>query len=101
MNNKGQALIEFIIILPIFIMILLVVFDYVRIIETKILLENTMEEVILDSDYIPKDDITINKTSNGDYEKIELSKEISLSSPILSPILSNPYKVEISRSIHE
>ena len=35
MNNKGQALVEFIIILPIFIMIILVVFDYARIIQTK------------------------------------------------------------------
>ena len=40
MNKKGQALIEFIIILPIFIMIMLAVFDYVRIYSEKSNLEN-------------------------------------------------------------
>lgn len=36
MNKKGQALIEFIIILPIFIMMMLAVFDCVRIYSEKV-----------------------------------------------------------------
>ena len=40
MSKKGQALVEFIIILPVFLMLLLAVFDYVKIIQTK------MDEVL-------------------------------------------------------
>ena len=57
MNKKGQALIEFIIILPIFIMLMLAVFDYVRIYSEKSNLESVIEDVIL-SNELNDDNIT-------------------------------------------
>ena len=50
-NKKGQALIEFIIILPVFVMIMVSVFDYVRIYNEKSMLESVIEEVIINDDY--------------------------------------------------
>ena len=46
MNNKGQALVEFIIIIPVVILIFLAILDYTRIILLRSSLEDTIEEVI-------------------------------------------------------
>ena len=46
MNNKGQALVEFIIIIPVLILIILAIFDYSQIIKTRSDLEDMMEEVV-------------------------------------------------------
>ena len=101
MNNKGQALIEFIIIMPILIMILLVIFDYAQIIQTKMSLESTMEEVVLNKDYPLSEDTTLETNKDGEYQKYTLKKDVKILSPILSAALGNPYKVEVDRSVHE
>ena len=68
MNKKGQALIEFIIILPIFIMLMLAVFDYVRIYSEKSNLESVIEDVIL-SNELNDDNITVLKETEKDKTK--------------------------------
>ena len=44
--KKGQALVEFVIILPIFLFLLLGVIDVGRIMYTKVNLENTISDVV-------------------------------------------------------
>ena len=46
MNRKGQALVEFVLILPIFIMILFVVVDFGMILNKKNELENVSVDVV-------------------------------------------------------
>lgn len=101
MNKRGQALVEFIIILPIFILLMLAVFDYVRIIETKMKLESTMEDVILDENMSLENNITLFKDNKDNKVEYVLSKEIEIYSPVLSGILSNPYRIEIKRVLNE
>ena len=46
MNNKGQALVEFVLILPVFILILFVIVDFGMIISTKNSLENKSLDIV-------------------------------------------------------
>ncbi|MDD5865820.1 MAG: TadE/TadG family type IV pilus assembly protein [bacterium] len=100
MNKKGQALIEFIIILPIFIMIMLAVFDYVRIYSEKSNLESVMEDVVL-SNELKDDNITLLKELDDEKTKYTLNKSIDIYSPVISVILGNKYVVSVSRTIYE
>ena len=100
MNKKGQALIEFIIILPIFIMLMLAVFDYVRIYSEKSNLESVMEDVIL-SNELNDDNITILKETDEEKTKYILNKSIDIYSPVISVIIGNKYVVSVSRVIYE
>lgn len=93
-NKKGQALIEFIIILPVFVMIMVSVFDYVRIYNEKSMLESVIEEVIINNDY-ENNDVDIIKNENN----YTVSKEIIIYSPLLTPFLGNNYKVSVERKL--
>ena len=46
MNKKGQALVEFVIILPIFLMLLFIVIDFGKILFSRIELENLSNDVV-------------------------------------------------------
>ena len=100
MNKKGQALIEFIIILPIFIILMLAVFDYVRIYSEKSNLESVIEDVIL-SNELNDDNITILKETDDEKTKYTLNKSIDIYSPVISVIIGNKYVVSVSRVIYE
>lgn len=100
MNRKGQALIEFIIILPIFIMLMLAVFDYVRIYSEKSNLESIIEDVIL-SNELNDDNIILLKETDEDKTKYILNKSIDIYSPVISVIIGNKYVVSVSRVIYE
>lgn len=100
MNRKGQALIEFIIILPIFIMLMLAVFDYVRIYSEKSKLESVMEDVILDNN--ANTDVKFTKKQiDGNKVEYTVSKDIDIYSPVLSVILGNNYEVSTKRVVYE
>ena len=107
MNRKGQALIEFVLILPIFILILFATVDFGLILSKKNELENISVDVVsmiksnksineISSMY---PDISINEESNNGYTKVIISKEVDIMTPGLNLILGNPYKIEIERSI--
>ena len=100
MNKKGQALIEFIIILPIFIMLMLAVFDYVRIYSEKSNLESVIEDVIL-SNELKDDNITLLKELDDEKTKYTLNKSIDIYSPVISVIIGDKYVVSVSRTIYE
>ena len=98
MNKKGQALVEFIIIMPIMLMILLAIFDYGRIINAKLDLEHAMDEATLKDNY---NEYNYNCNTSEDKKVCKMSKNIELSCPILVSILSKEYKVEIERVAYE
>lgn len=102
MNNKGQALIEFIIIIPIFVMLLLAAFDYARINSTKIELERKVEEIILTTGEEYNDNGTVLDISVTDNKRTyTLSKKIDIYSPILVPIINNDYEIKVKRVVYE
>ena len=107
MNRKGQALVEFVLILPIFILILFSVYDIGMIIYNKNVLESTSNDVILmltndsDIDEIKSkyNDITISINDDGKYYNITLNKKIDILTPGLNLVLGSPYNVEVERVI--
>lgn len=108
MNRKGQALIEFVLILPVLILILFIIFDFGNIFYSKYELQNqSMEIVRLVKDNKTIDDITyiyskldieIN-TYKEDYKKITITKEIDLITPLLDNILDAPYLIKVERIV--
>lgn len=107
MNRKGQALVEFVLILPIFIMILFVVVDFGMILNKK----NELENVSVDVVNMLKNDITLEEIkssySNIDidvskkdkYLNVVISEDVNILTPGLNRVLGDPYKVKIERNI--
>lgn len=100
MNKKGQALVEFIIILPIFIMIMLAAFDFVKILQTRSNLESIIEEIILDEDYSLNEKYLLKTETDNNIITYKLSTDVEMVSPLVTLVTGNPYKVMVERSIY-
>jgi len=106
-NNKGQALVEFVLILPIFIFLLLVIIDFGIIFNEKNNLENVSLDIInLYNNGTSLEDIKKLYLKNKivimdevDYYKINISKDINLITPGLSRIFGEPYTIDVERNI--
>lgn len=111
MSKRGQALVEFVIILPIFLILVLGVLDIGKILYCKTSLENDLSEVMalyekglteeeivasLDLDNV---ELAILKEDN--MVRIYLTEEVDIVTPGLNFILDNPYYVKVSRSYYE
>ena len=99
MNKKGQALVEFILVLPILIIILLLVIDFGRLLIMKNHLEVVLTTVDNNTDVINDKEYKITITKDGNY--IVLKSCINVYTPGLSKILGNPSCVETSKEIKE
>lgn len=107
MNRKGQALVEFILILPIFIMILFAIVDFGTILNKKSELENTSSDIInmLKNNNSISDikniysKLDISLESDKKYTKIFISEEINIMTPGLNLVLGNPYQIKVERVI--
>ena len=110
MNRKGQALVEFVLILPVFLFLIFAVYDFGMIFNKKNTLENTSTDIVelykngktLDEmvAIYPNFDITI--ISANDYDEIKISDKVKIITPGLNRIMGNPYVVEVKRYIpHE
>ena len=109
LNRHGQALIEFVLILPILLLLIFAFLDFGRIIMVKNHLENVLSDVIVLYDnneideinkFLSNDDYKISYSiNNGEYTKITLDVKLDLITPGLNHVLSNPYIVKVERSI--
>jgi Flp pilus assembly protein TadG len=109
-NNKGQALVEFIIVLPILLLIIMAIIDFGNIFSKKYSLENDLDvisDMYKEEDYTRINNYTKNKGLNINYEienefvTITLSKTIKVNTPILNNILGQDYKLTTSRVMYE
>ncbi len=103
-NNKGQALVEFVLILPIALLLIFSMIDLGRVLYEKNHLESMLNEVVItykDNGKIDKNllDETIipSVKSSGKYTTITLSKDISLITPFSNLIFKNPYQIQTER----
>ena len=107
MNRKGQALIEFVLILPVFIFILFAIIDFGIIFSTKNSLENDSADIIelykngktLEEIKKMYDDNKIDIIDNEEYYKFTITTSINLITPGLNRILGNPYIVNVERVV--
>lgn len=89
-DNRGQALVEFIILLPILIMILFIIIDFGTIVYQKNKLENISTDIVniynsnekINNDLY--DDVNIKLNKKGKYVEIIIDKKLNLLTPGLS-----------------
>lgn len=107
MNRKGQALVEFVIILPIFLLILFAIVDFGLILSKKNELENVSVDIVsmiknndsIDDIKILYPDIEIDISSDNKYTTIKIYESMNIMTPGLNIVLGDPYLVEIERTI--
>lgn len=107
-NNKGQALVEFILILPVFLMLLFLIIDFGMIFTSKGQLEQTSSEIVdaIANDVLEEEvkekykDYVINISNHENYKKIVIRNQVSLITPGISIFLSNPYEIITERYIY-
>lgn len=109
-GNKGQALVEFVLILPVFLLMIISMIDFGNIMLKKYSLENDLDTVYkmyndnnVDalSSYIKDKDIKVNYDRNDDFITINVYKNITIISPVLSVIMGNPYEINVSGVYYE
>ena len=107
-NKRGQALIEFILIIPVLVLFILGMFDIGNIIYKKYQLENNLDYIvdlyrvsknIELQKYINSENITMDTTEDTEYTTITISKKITIITPGLSKILGSPYSITTDRII--
>ena len=112
MNRKGQALVEFVIILPLIVFMLLAVIDIGKIFYTKNTLENKLNDIVTmyengdNLDIIKKNldkDVKKSALTIEDKEKDRtfiISKKVEIITPGLNLIFKNPYEIKVKRVIY-
>lgn len=107
MNSKGQALVEFVLILPVLLIILLVVVDFGNLLYSKNKLENDSNDMIriiksesdieLSEEY-PGIEVNVEDYKAG-YKRVVFSKSIDINTPFLDKILGDPCLIETERVV--
>nr|MBP3258815.1 pilus assembly protein [Bacilli bacterium] len=108
MNNKGQALIEFILILPVLILILFGMIEIGNIVFQKYKLETHIDPIIelyedepeLISTYESKNGFSSEFSKDGNLVTLTLSKDIRLITPGVTNFLGNPIHIEAERTFY-
>ncbi len=108
MNKKGQALIEFILVLPVLLIIIMSIFDIGNIIYQKYILQDDLDiisDYILNgekenaSNYAHNKKILLKTDEEDDLINIKLEYKIKLNTPGLDKTLGNPYKITLEKRI--
>lgn len=103
-SNKGQALIEFVLILPVALLLVFALIDCGRVLYQKNHLESVLNDVVItykntgkiDKKLI-KDTITSSVSNNDGYTTIALKEEVQLFTPFSNVILDNPFVINTER----
>lgn len=107
MNRKGQALVEFVLILPVFLFLLFSIYDFGMMFTTKNKLESDSSDIILAfksnkniEDIKDKySDYVINMGHDQEYYYFKVEENIKLITPGFNRIFGNPYVVSVERYI--
>ena len=107
-NKKGQALVEFVIILPIIMMIIFVIIDFSNVFYQKNYLENVTNDIVRlkergkTDEYVKEKidkDIKITYRTDGDLKRLVVSKDIVLVTPFSNMFFKNPFKIKTERIV--
>ena len=109
MNKKGQALVEFILILPVILLIMMSLIDIGNIFLKKHELNKdlqTISELYINDKkqdllaYASKEDIIFSESKTGELITLKIEKKIPINAPVLSSILGKNYQINASKSIY-
>lgn len=108
-NNKAQALVEFVILLPILLFIFCIIVDFGNVFYNKNHLEGVIDDVVSMVEINATQD-EINKVINNKnvkykvlyddkYANVVLSLKVNLITPFASYVLDNPFEIKTERVI--
>ena len=107
-NKKGQALVEFVIILPVLLLIVISMVDFGNLLYQKYQLEQNLEYVsdlylANDTNALEQEKQRLNIKTEEDckYVKLTIETEAKLSSPILRRVLGEDYVIATSRKLYQ
>ena len=108
-NNKAQALVEFVIILPIILMVLFIVIDFSNIFYQKNHLESVTNDVVeykengktdaYIKNAIKDSKVSVSYKTKEDKLNIKLTKKVNLITPFSSLFFDNPFVIKTERTI--
>ena len=110
MNKKGQALVEFILILPVLLLIAMAMIDIGNIFLKKYDLNKDLEtvtELYKSNDtkklgvYLANEDLTLEDESKNGMITLTLKKNVEISAPGLTNILGKNYEIKTTKTIYE
>ena len=108
-NRKGQALVEFVLLIPIIIMLIFGMIEIGNMLREKYLLENHLDTAIdlykddkdeLIDAYENKNNIVVSFSKSGNLITANVTKKVKLITPGLN-IISNPYTIKTSRTFYK
>lgn len=108
MNKKGQALVEFILVLPILLLIIISMIDIGNVFLKKFDLNNDLETVATLyengdmtnlNDYLEEENINLSENSKDDMITLTLSQKVSISTPVIQQVLGSNYEIKTSKTI--
>lgn len=109
-NSKGQALVEFVIVVPILIFIIMAIIDFGNITIKKMRLENNLESIVSlykknnlseINNLTTKENISFSYNTNQDMTTLTLRQNVKIFTPFLNLVLGTNYSLETSRVIYE
>ncbi len=110
MNKKGQALVEFILILPVLLLIAMAMIDIGNIFLKKYDLNKDLEtvtELYKSNDtkklgvYLANEDLTLEDEIKNGMITLTLKKNVEISAPGLTNILGKNYEIKTTKTIYE
>lgn len=107
MKNKGQALLEFVLILPILLLILFSIFDIGRLFSSKNELNAKCQDVAImtvegkDESFIKENfkDFDITLTKVADKVSISCEKKVEVLSPIVKVVMKDQFNLKEERVV--
>ena len=108
-NNKGQALIEFIIILPIFLLLIISLVDFGNIFIKKNSLENDIDTIVSlykedktddIKDYALKNNLDVAISNDNNFKKFTIKKKVKLTSPLLIVPFGEYYDITTEKDVY-
>ena len=107
MNRKGQALVEFVLILPVLLLLIFAVYDFGMIYSKKSSLENNSSDIIslyrngksIEEIRNIYPNLIISDELDADYHKITITDKVKVVTPGLNRVLGNPYNIKVEMYI--
>ena len=108
-NRKGQALVEFVLLIPVIIMLIFGMIEIGNLLREKYLLENHLDTAIqlykndkdeLIDNYESENNVTIYFSTSGNLITASISKKINLITPGIN-IITNPYTIKTTRTFYK
>lgn len=108
MKNKGQALVEFVIVLPVMLIVFLGMFDLGSVFLKQYHLENDLDHVIelyrddqleAITEYVKSQNIQVTYDKKVTDTTISVSSSVPINTPLLNFVLGNPHQVLVKRVI--